>query len=274
MFDTVLVGIGEDRSARDAIELARELTPRGGSLMLVSVDVVALPGDTDRYPAWEVSERRRELERLASLRDEAHLDARLLSVRARSAAAGLHEAARRHGDLLVIGASGHDDYGRMFAGDDTREVLKDPPCPVAVAPPGYAARAPVLRMIGVAYDGSAGSQQALAVARRLARERDAKLSVFEAVAEPVLVHDPWSVEAEIEDDVAKARERLGALGGVEPHAASGDAAEELARYAASVDLLVLGPHQHRAVDPLTNGSVSQRLADTSPAPLLVLAAAS
>jgi nucleotide-binding universal stress UspA family protein len=118
--------------------------------MLVSVDVVALRAGTDSDPPWEVSARRRHLEWLASLRDAVHVDAQLLSIRARSAAPGLHEAARRHGDLLAIGASGQDDYGRVLVGDDTREVLKDPPCAVAVAPSGYAMRGPVLRTIGVA----------------------------------------------------------------------------------------------------------------------------
>jgi nucleotide-binding universal stress UspA family protein len=130
-----------------------------------------------------------------------------------------------------------------------------------------------LKTIGVAYDGSPGSEQALAVARGLARERHARLSAFEAVPEPIHVHDPHNVEGEIEEGVARARERLAGLGDVEPHAASGEPAEELARYAASVDLLVLGSHEHGPNDRLRGGSTAQRLADRAPCPLLALSSA-
>lgn len=262
MFDNVVVGVGGEGAGRDPLELARQLVSTDGSLILVAVEVEVLP-----------PERRRALEQLASLRDEAYVEAQLLCVQARSVARGLHQAARQHGDLLVVGASLHDDYERVFVGDDTRDVLKNPPCDVAVAPLGYAMRAPALRTIGVAYNGSPGSEQALAVARSLGRQRSARLSAFEAVPEPIRVHDPWNVEVEIEEGVAKALARLAELGDVEPHAASGDAAEELTRYAASVDLLVLGPHQHRPKDRLMGGSTSQRLGDSSPCPLLVLSSA-
>jgi nucleotide-binding universal stress UspA family protein len=134
-------------------------------------------------------------------------------------------------------------------------------------------RAPALRTIGVAYDGSPGSEQALAVARSLGRQRPAQLSAVEAVPEPIRVHDPWNVELDIEEGVAKARARLAELGDVEPHAASGDAAEELAPCAGSVDLHVLGPHQHRPKDRLMGGSTSRPLGDGSPCPLLVLSSA-
>lgn len=273
MFDNVVVGVGGEGAGRDPLELARQLVSTDGSLILVAVEVEVLPPDTDPNPPWQVSERRRALEQFESLRDEAYVEAQLLCVQARSVARGLHQAARQHGDLLVVGASRDDDYERVFVGDDTRDVLKNPPCDVAVAPLGYAMRAPALRTIGVAYNGSPGSEQALAVARSLGRQRSARLSAFEAVPEPIRVHDPWNVEVEIEEGVAKALARLAELGDVEPHAASGDAAEELTRYAASVDLLVLGPHQHRPKDRLMGGSTSQRLGDSSPCPLLVLSSA-
>ncbi len=61
-------------------------------------------------------------------------------------------------------------------------------------------------------------------------------------------------------------------GDVEPHVVSSDdAAEALARYGASVDLLVLGSHRYRPIDHLLSGSTAQRLADDAPCPLLVLA---
>jgi nucleotide-binding universal stress UspA family protein len=227
------------------------------------------PGpDTD--PQWQLDERRRALERLASVRGDANADAQLLTVQAGSVARGLHEAVRRHGDLLVIGASRRYELEQTFVGDDTRQVLQDAPSAVAVAPTGYATRLPSLDTIGVGYDGSAASEQALTVASTLARERGAELSAFEAVAEPMYASPPvsgqWALEARLE----KAQKQLAGLGGVEPHVASGDPAEALARYAASIDLLVVGSHEYRLRDRFSGGSTSQRLADSAACPLLVL----
>ena len=273
MFDNVVVGVDDSDAGRDALELAKRLVFFDGNLLLVFVEVVMPAPSPDTDPQWQAADRRRALERLASLRDEAQVDAQLLTVQAGSVASGLHEAVRRHGDLLVIGASRRDDFERVFVGDDTREVLDNAPSAVAVAPRGYAARPPGLDTIGVAYNGSPASEEALAVASELAREHNAELSAFEAVPEPIYVHDPRSGRWELEERLAKAYKRLDELGDVKPRVASGDAAQALARYAASVDLLVLGSHEHRPIDRFTGGSTSQRLADNAPCPLLVLSAA-
>jgi nucleotide-binding universal stress UspA family protein len=246
MFDNVVVGIDDYEAGRDALELAKQLVPPDGDMLLVFVQVVMRAPGPDTDPQWQLDERRRALERLASVRDDANADAQLLTVQAGSVARGLHEAVRRHGDLLVIGASRRDDFERTFVGDDTRQVLQDAPSAVAVAPTGYATRLPSLDTIGVGYDGSPASEQALTVARTLARERGAELSAFEAVAEPMYASDPVSGQA------------------------SGDAAEALARYAASIDLLVVGSHEYRLRDRFSGGSTSQRLADSAACPLLVL----
>jgi nucleotide-binding universal stress UspA family protein len=271
MFDNVVVGVDDPYAGRDTLELAKRLVSSDGSMLLVFVEVVMPPPFTDTGPERQAADRRRALERLASLRDHAHVDAELLAVQAGSVASGLHEAVSRHGDLLVIGASRHDELERVFVGDDTRQVLEKSPSAVAVAPRGYAARPPALNTIGVAYNGSPASEEALAVASELAREHDAELSAFEAVPEPIYVHDPRSGQWELEERLAKAYKRLDELGDVKPRVASGDAAQALARYAASVDLLVLGSHEHRPIDRFTGGSTSQRLADSAPCPLLVLA---
>ena len=195
---------------------------------------------------------------------DAHVEAAFLTVQAGSVAAGLHEAARRHGDLLVIGASRRDEFERVYIGTDTRAVLKDSPCDVAVAPVGYATAPRAGNKIGVAYDGTPRSEQALAVARTLARKRDGEVSALEVVRDPVFP----------EDGAREARERIAALGDVEPHSAFGDPTEELARYSASVDLMVVGSHKHRPSDLLPGGTTSQELADGVHCPLLVLSSAS
>jgi nucleotide-binding universal stress UspA family protein len=270
MFDNVVVGVDDYDAGRDALELAKQLVSLDGDMLLVFVEVVMRPPGPDTEPKWQLYDRRRALERLASVRDDANADAQSLTVQAGSVARGLHEAVRRHGDLIVIGASRRDDFERTFVGDDTRQVLQDAPSAVAVAPAGYATRLPSLDTIGVGYDGSPASEQALTVASALARERGAELSAFEAVAEPMYANDPVSGQLALEARLEKARKQLAELRGVKPYVASGDAAQTLARYAASIDLLVVGSHEYRLSDRFSGGSTSQRLADSLACPLLVL----
>jgi nucleotide-binding universal stress UspA family protein len=272
MFDNIIVGVDGPQAGRDALGLARQLASPHAQLTLAYVEVA--PPQPWPPPADAVTEaaHARALGRLAQLREESHVDARLVCVEARSVAAGLHElAVRRDADLLVIGASRRDDYQRTFVGDDTRAVLEKAACPVAVAPIGYASRQPVVKRVAAAYDGSPESERALAVARELAREHTAELSAFEAVAEPTYVHSIVNPQPEIDEGLAEARERIAGLGDVQAETGSSDdAAEALARYGASVDLLIMGSHHYRPIDHLLSGSTAQRVADTPPCALLVL----
>jgi nucleotide-binding universal stress UspA family protein len=272
MFNNVIVGVGDDEAGQDAIALAKELGAGARRLALADVEVVTLKPDPDSGVVGQEADRRRALERLASLRDEFRVHADLLCVEAHSAAQGLRAlVTSEDAELLVIGASRRDEYERQFVGDDTRDVLKNPPCAVGVAPVGYATRTPRLKKIGVAYDRSQASERALAVGRELVGELGGTLSAFQAVPESVQVHDPWNAERELDEDVEEARTSIAQLGDVEAHAASGDAAEALAQYGTSVDLLVVGSHKHGLIDELMSGSTAQRLADSAPCPLLVLA---
>ena len=106
MFDNVVVGVDDYDAGWDALELAKQLVPSDGNMLLVFVEVVTRAPGPDTDPQWQLDDRRRALERLASVRDDAHADAQLLTVQAGSVARGLHEAVRRHGDLLVIGHRG------------------------------------------------------------------------------------------------------------------------------------------------------------------------
>jgi nucleotide-binding universal stress UspA family protein len=275
MFGDVLAGIRDREAGRDAVALARELVAPRGKLTLVHVDVVTAKPAPDSAAARDASHRREALEQLTSLSRELRVDAELACPEARSVRHGLHElASGRHADLLVVSASRRDEIAREMIGDDTREILDDPPCAVAVAPLGYFGRAAQITKIGVAYDGSAESERALALARTLAAELGAELSAFEAVRAPMGVRDPANVEGEVDERVEHARKRLAALDGVEPHAAFADhAVDGLHAYGGSVDLLVIGAHDYTPVDHLLEGSTSQRLAGDASTPLLVLATA-
>jgi nucleotide-binding universal stress UspA family protein len=274
MFDNVVVGVRDFGADRRVLWLARALASDDGRLALAHVQVVRSKLAPDSGAVRYAARRRYALERLAALRDESQLNAEVVCEEARSVRCGLHDlVCSRRADLLVIGASRQDDVARDLVGDDTRELFEDAPCPVAVASLGYTdGRA--LRKIGVAYDGSPQSDEAVALARTLAADRQAKLSAFHAVRAPVHVRDPGDVGGEIDEDVAKAREQIEKLGGVEAHAEYGETLEELVRYGRSVDLLVLGSHEYSPVDRLLAQSTAQRLADEAPCPLLVLSGTS
>jgi nucleotide-binding universal stress UspA family protein len=131
------------------------------------------------------------LELLTAARDRARVSADLRYVESSSAGRGLHELAEPIGpDLLVVGSSGRGLLGRVLLADDTREAvngeaLNGVPCAVAIAPSGYALKPVSIRVIGVAYDGSADSEHAVSVAMVLATELGARLSGCEAIALPV-----------------------------------------------------------------------------------------
>jgi len=265
VFSNVVVGVKEREAGRDALCLARILISANGKLTLASVQVVAPRPAPDSGAAGAEARRRDGLERLAALRDESQLDAEVVCVEAPSARRGLHDLARaRDADLLVIAASRQDEIYRDLVADDARELLEAAPCTVAVAPVGYHDRGGSLRRIGVAYDGSPGSARALDVARTLAADQPTKLSAFHAVS------GPGRIEDTVDDEVAHALERIAKLGGVDGHSEYGEAAAELRRYGRSVDLLVLGSHEHSPLGRLLGQGTAQRLVDEPPCPLLVV----
>ena len=111
----------------------------------------------------------------------------------------------------------------MLIGDDTRSALNGAPCPIAIAPSGYARQPALMREIGFGFDGSPESLHALDVARGLAAESGAKLSAFEAVSIPTyaFIGGPAPIDDTPELLVEDARRRITELGDVEPHAAYG-----------------------------------------------------
>jgi nucleotide-binding universal stress UspA family protein len=270
MFRHVVVGIDEDSGSLDALALARALLDKDGRLTLAHVHR-GDPRIRMVSPELAAAERTRTRRLLESVRAEAGDDARLEWTGASSVGRGLHEIAEHDdADLLVVGSSRHTLFGHATLSAHTRDALNGAPCAVALAPAGYRERPAVGREIGVGYDGSPESEHAVVLARRLADELGAKVSAFEAIALPVhLVEGPGPADERIDRCLALARERIARLG-VEPHAAYGHAAEELALYGASLDLLVVGSRGYGPIGRLFHGSTSQRLAQTARCPLLVL----
>lgn len=274
MFKKLIVGVDEHQGARDAIALAERLVKQDGEVTLVHV----YPGDARVWRGsnadYDEVERERSLALLAQARDEAGVKTDMRCLGAPSPGRGLHVLAEEVGaDLIIVGSCRRGLIGRVLIGDDTRAALNGAPCAVAIAPAGYAEAPRLMREIGVAYNASQESEHALALARALASEYDAKLSAFEAVSLPAYGFAggmPALTGEAIDGMVHDAYRRIETLDGVEPHAAYGRPSEELGLYSASLDLLVVGSRDYGPAGRLVHGSTSQQLARSARCPLLVL----
>jgi nucleotide-binding universal stress UspA family protein len=274
VFTNVLVGVDNREGGHDAIALSKQFLVGAGELTLAHVyagEPYVYRGVSAQY---EAGERQRHLELLAAALKDAGVRARLCWREASSAGRGLHAMCEEiDADLLVVGSSRRGALRRILFGDDARAALDGAPCAVAVAPAGYSQEPASLSQIGVGYDGSAESRHALEVARGLAAEHGSKVSVFEALEIPRhgLVPPIVREQASTDDLLKAARDRIASLGNVEPYAASGEPARELARFSATVDLLVIGLRSYAPAQMLLHESTPGRLARTALCPLLVVA---
>ena len=272
MFKQIVVGVDGRAGGRDAIALARLLLAAGGELTLAHI----VPGDAHAYrgasAAYEAPEAGRAEALLETEREETGVQAHLRWRGSSSVGRGLHELCELIGaDLVAVGSSRRGLLGRVLIGDDTSAALNGAPCSIAIAPTNYSQQPGAMREIGVGYDGSPESEHALSVARMLADASGAKLSALEAVSLPSDAFlGPGAVDNTPQRLLEDARGRIAALGDVEPHAAYGQPAEELALYSASLDLLIVGSRGYGPIGRLIHGSTSQQLAHSARCPLLVL----
>lgn len=273
MFRKVLAGVDGHLGGRDAVALAAQLTAGDGTLSLAHVYPVRgdpLHHDYNDYEAAQYVHARDVLE---AARKEAGVPVELRWSASTSPGRGLHELAEALGsDLLVVGSCRRGLLRRVMVGDETRASLDGAPCAVAIAPAGYAEDPATIRKIGVGYDGSPESKRAVDLARTLAAQLGAVVAVLEVVSFPAYLFRGAGAgeDTSIEELISDTRDRVASIGDVEPHGAYGHAAEELARWGDTVDLLVVGSRGYGPVGRLVHGSTSRALANTAHCPLLVL----
>ena len=167
-------------------------------------------------------------------------------------------------DLLVLGAHHHH---HLWDTDHARATLRDAPCPVAVAPIGYAdLSAPQIGAIGVGYnDHDPESDAALTTAQAIAAASGAEVRITHVVPET-----NWDAPDSGAGRLAvAARERLAGLDGVVT-VVEGDVHDALAALERGVDLLVLGSHHHGALRRLVVGDTVGSLTRELACPLLVI----
>jgi nucleotide-binding universal stress UspA family protein len=281
MYSKIIVGYDGSAQADDALALGKLIAgATGASIIAVTVfQFDPMWGGHDIHFQDLDAELTEKLERAAS-----SAGAEAQTVTTSSPARGLHELAEQLDvDLVVLGSAEHGKAGQIMAGSVAMSLLHGSPCSVAVAPHGYAAKAPdTIAEVAVGYDGSDEARIALAEAIDLARATDAPLKVV-AVAEPspvVIGKGAGSTTGRSELNKAiheMMRERLDeALSSppgdvrVEGTLVDGTPAESLAQIAREDGgVLVVGSRAYGPLRRVLLGSVSTELVRTAPCPVIV-----
>lgn len=275
MFETIVVGIDGRPQDEEALALALRLADPGAEIIVASVGVL------NRLHTGVGSD---ELDPQTYARVEDIVDAFTdgrpgvegAVAEAHSVGAGLRDVAKAcQADAIVVSSSRRGLLGRIFAGDSVRDVLREAPCAVGIAPVGYEAPTGPLKRVVVGHDGSPAAESALRRAVEL-RSREAADIELVQVVEPFApatgaLLNGASVVAEYgiaTSNLARIEERYGLGGAI----VTGSAAHELARTARGADLLLVGLEERSLLERLTIGSTIHALLREQAAPLLVVPA--
>lgn len=187
MYRTIIVGYNDSEEAKDALALGRLLAPASGAELVLAGVFAYDPLSGGHGPAHEALERE-QLAKLANVAEATGAVAR--AVPSSSPAHGLHDLAEEMGaDLVLVGSSHRDRIGQILAGSVGLSLLHGSPCPVGVAPRGYAHaadRADLFIVVGI--DGSPEASLALSGAVELARAAGVGLHLVGVVEPPTVIY--------------------------------------------------------------------------------------
>lgn len=279
MFEKIIVGFDGLDGGYDALALARVLSPAGGDIEVVHsfhYDFGPLGTPTDASGAV-ILERMTE-----AVKKACELDPRckVTGVADMFPAPSLHRAAERSGaGLIVVGSCHLGAIGGLLLGDVSRATIEGAPCPVAIAPRGFGKAVRRIGSIGVGFNGSPESREALALASELANGHSLPLQVVSSIASilPLSPFLPSSAEtAEIEaDHCALVEHELQALikqldTSVSTEIVRTSAEHALADLSKDVDLLVVGSRGWGRIKRAALGSATDRLINRARSPLIVV----
>jgi nucleotide-binding universal stress UspA family protein len=278
----LLVGLDGRDGGHDALELARVLAAKsGGSIVAVTVLYggplpmeYALLSDDEASDAEPIFEAAR-----AKLGGDVAFETRAYGGGSPAAILTNH-AERESFDAIVVGSPHRGPLGKALIGSVASSLLNGAPCEVFVAPKGYAEEShDPPSSIAVAYDGGPESKAALRRAEELARLSNAAIEVMTVVSPPVVVavpggaagsyapQSPAEPDRVINDAIHSVDPSLGAEG----RRLDGSPAKEIAEACEEgVDLLVVGSRGYGPLTRVLLGSVSRKLIDDAPCPVLVV----
>jgi nucleotide-binding universal stress UspA family protein len=280
----IIVGVDGSDGSRDAIALASRLARLTGSVLMLA-DVFPYDGSPHRaldreFEAYLRDEAKQVLERLRTTIDGS-LSVETCMVPHPSPPHGLHALAElEEAGLIVVGSTHTGRAGRVLPGSTAERLLHGAPCPVAVAPKGYAGepgREP--QAIGCGYDGSESSQHALTAARPLAEATGVELRLIRAFQPPAYDIPPYSSAMDVSrsynlllkdraaDELDKAVEQL--AGEAKGHFEVGDPANVLAEASKDLDMLFVGSRGYGPLHSVIVGGVAGRVVREAACPVIV-----
>lgn len=277
----LLVAHDGREGGRDALEFARVLAAPDpdASALVVTVSVT---GPLPMEYALLSAEETRDAEPLFEEARETLAD---LAVETRAYGGGSPAgiltslAEREDFDAIVVGSPHRGVFGRILLGSVGKSLLNGAPADVAVAPKGYAqALHEPLADIAVGYDGSPEAKLALHRAEALAKRSNARLKLLTVVkpptAAPVMVPGAYAPESPPEPDrvILEGVNSVDSALAAEPVRLDGDPARQLmgACEEDPVDLLVLGSRGYGPLARVLLGSVSRRIVQDAPCPVLTI----
>ena len=160
----------------------------------------------------------------------------------------------------------------VVAARTAERLLNGSPCPVAVAPAGFATEGGPPRVIGVAYDGSDESKSALDEGARLAARFEAAMKLITVVppvtaAETVRVQRHEAFRRTLHEAAATLPVEARAapiLGTGRPAAVIADEAEK------GIHILVMGSRSYGPLHRVFAGSTAIELMRLAPCPVIVI----
>lgn len=270
MFNKVLVGIDDQTRGRDAIALTRRLASTDAEITFAHVypPVVTAASLTGESPADAAA----ATELLREIATEWGMHVHTRCAPSVSISDGLRTIAEQiDADLLVIGGTSRNRMTRALLGNFTTDTLATAGCTVAIAPLGYAEHPHEIHRVGVAYDGSYPSEEALSVAQSFAETIDAEVSAFKIVRPPrdAIVGRRHRLERAVRA-LQSGRRQIEAHPGVQALVAYGKPVEQLSGFSKTVDVMVAGARGAGLLARLLHPSTTAALADVVKCPLIVV----
>jgi nucleotide-binding universal stress UspA family protein len=277
---TVIVGIEDSERAADALALARRLAEPSARLILVRAYPVdpTISGDGGtRYARALLADAEATLAALCEgpwMQTVAVADPHPARALARV-------AQERCAALVVLGASHTGRLRRVVPGSTGERLLPGSPCPVAIAPRGYANRTEPIQVVTCAYDATPDARRALQSAAQMADRLGTRLAVVRVLEGPTVADATLAVEPSAAStvrrmrDMAEAQTRR-AVAELDPSLNAnavvlrGDPLDELRRCTSETDLLVIGSRGYGPLRGVMSGTLSGRLMRAAAFPLVLV----